>query len=95
MCGGVLQQRRCESKWIGGNDTLKLFMLSVSLQLESDNPHPGLNEGLFYHRSLCPGILAAGAAPLCSLCDFKGELHFYILFPNTSTYCGLFKDLLQ
>lgn len=75
-------EEMCKSKWIAGNDALKLLMVPVSLQLKSDNPYPGLIEGLFFHRSFCPGILKdfsllklLYSQPLCSLCDFEESLH--------------------
>ena len=52
-------EEACKSKWIAGNDALKLFMVPVSLQLKSDNLYPGLNVGSFFHRSFCPAVLEA------------------------------------
>lgn len=80
-------EKMCKSKWIAGNDALKLFTVPLSLQLKSDNPYPRLNEGLFFHRSFGPGTLKdfslvelLFSLPLCPLCDFKGSLHCDIFF---------------
>lgn len=80
-------EEMCKSKGIAGNDALKLFMVPVSLQLKSDNPYPGLNEGLFFHRSFCPSILkdfSLGellySLPLCSFATLKDHYTITFLF---------------
>lgn len=81
-------EEMCKSKWIAGNDALKLFMVPVSLQLKSDNPYPGLNVGSFFHRSSCPAVFKdfsqaelLYSLPLCSLWSINTDTFFSSLTP--------------
>lgn len=51
------REKKREGKWMAENDASEFFMVPVSPQMKSDNPHPALDESSFSHRPFCPGVL--------------------------------------